>query len=102
MSGCFISTADSWQGRQESDAVTRKDLEILDGSIWAKGKTIDGVPIGDWKWFRKDGTTLRSGRFENGEQVGEWITYDKTGKRYKVTRMKSKSRKRGSAPKNLK
>jgi hypothetical protein len=63
-----------------------------DGSVWAKGKTIDGVPAGYWEWFRKDGTKLRSGRFERGEQAGEWITYDKKGAKYKVTRMKPKTK----------
>jgi antitoxin component YwqK of YwqJK toxin-antitoxin module len=59
-----------------------------DGSIWARGQTIDGVPIGYWEWFRKNGVKMRSGTFENGEQAGEWTTYDKNGEVYKVTRMK--------------
>src|SRR5262245_8150018 len=42
------------------------------GSIWAKGQTIDGVMIAYKEWFGKDGTKMRSGFFENGEQVGEW------------------------------
>jgi antitoxin component YwqK of YwqJK toxin-antitoxin module len=61
-----------------------------DGTVWAKGRTIDNVPTGYWEWFRKDGTKLRSGYFENGEQVGEWTTYDKKGKVYKVTTMKGR------------
>lgn len=56
-----------------------------DGSIWAKGKMIDGVPTGYWEWFRKDGTKMRSGYFKDGEQVGEWTTYDQQGEVYKVT-----------------
>ena len=61
-----------------------------DGSVWAKGQTIDGVPTGYWEWFRKDGTKLRSGTFENGQQVGQWTTYDRTGQIYKVTTIKPK------------
>lgn len=61
-----------------------------DGSVWAKGQTLNGVPTGYWEWFRLDGTKMRSGHFENGEQAGEWITYDKKGKKYKVTNMKPK------------
>lgn len=61
-----------------------------DGSLWAKGKSVDGVSTGYWEWFRKDGTKLRSGYFENGEQVGEWTTYDSKGAVYKVTKMKPK------------
>jgi hypothetical protein len=63
-----------------------------DGTVWAKGQTIDGVATGYWEWFRKDGTRLRSGTFEKGEQVGQWTTYDKEGLVYKVTTIKAKSR----------
>jgi antitoxin component YwqK of YwqJK toxin-antitoxin module len=59
-----------------------------DGSVWARGQTLDGTPTGYWEWFRKDGTRMRSGWFEDGRQVGEWTTYDRTGKVVKVTRMK--------------
>ena len=65
-----------------------------DGTIWAKGQTINGVMTGYWEWFRKDGTKMRSGYFENGEQVGEWTTYDKVGKVYKVTVMKPEKKKK--------
>ena len=58
-----------------------------DGSLWAKGQTIDDVPTGYWEWFRKDGTKLRSGHFKDGEQVGAWTTYDAKGKIYNVTAM---------------
>jgi antitoxin component YwqK of YwqJK toxin-antitoxin module len=51
---------------------------------------IDGVPVGYWEWFRREGTRMRSGTFENGEQVGEWTTYDKNGDVYKVTTMRPK------------
>lgn len=61
-----------------------------DGSLWAKGQTVDGVATGYWEWFRKDGSKLRSGYFEKGKQVGEWTTYDKKGEVYKVTVMKPK------------
>ena len=64
-----------------------------DGSVWAKGHTLDGVPTGYWEWFRKDGSKMRSGYFENGEQVGEWTTYDRKGEVYKVTTMKPKKKK---------
>ena len=61
-----------------------------DGSLWARGQTLDDVPTGYWEWFRKNGTKLRSGYFEAGEPVGEWITYDHSGKVYKVTSKKPK------------
>lgn len=56
-----------------------------DGSVWAKGKMVDGKCEGYWEWFRKDGTKMRSGHFQKGKQVGEWITYDAKGKKFKVT-----------------
>jgi len=57
-----------------------------DGSIWAKGRTVNGLMEGYWEWFRKDGTLMRSGYFEKDKQVGEWTTYDKSGKIVKVTK----------------
>jgi antitoxin component YwqK of YwqJK toxin-antitoxin module len=62
-----------------------------DGSLWAKGQTINDIPTGYWEWFRKDGTKLRSGHFIDGAQVGEWTTYDKLGQVYKVTQAKPKA-----------
>jgi uncharacterized protein YdhG (YjbR/CyaY superfamily) len=59
-----------------------------DGSLWAKGQTVDGQPSGYWEWYRKDGTRLRSGHFEAGRQAGEWRTYDRQGEVYKVTTLK--------------
>jgi antitoxin component YwqK of YwqJK toxin-antitoxin module len=63
-----------------------------DGSIWARGQSIQGVPTGYWEWFRKDGTKLRSGYFDDGEQAGDWTTYDRQGKVYKVTTIKPKAK----------
>jgi antitoxin component YwqK of YwqJK toxin-antitoxin module len=60
-----------------------------DGTIWAKGKTLDNEMHGYWEWYRKDGVIMRSGYFDKGLQVGEWITYDKKGNPYKVTQMKT-------------
>jgi antitoxin component YwqK of YwqJK toxin-antitoxin module len=58
-----------------------------DGSLWAKGQLMDGLPEGYWEWFRKDGTKMRSGFFKKGQQTGVWTTYDRKGRVYKVTRM---------------
>jgi antitoxin component YwqK of YwqJK toxin-antitoxin module len=63
-----------------------------DGSVWAKGQTLNGAPTGYWEWFRKDGTKMRSGYFEDGVQVGDWTTYDTKGKVYKVTTKKPKKK----------
>ncbi|MBY0376644.1 DUF1801 domain-containing protein [Patescibacteria group bacterium] len=56
-----------------------------DGTVWAKGKSKNGILEGPWKWFRKDGTIMRSGTFKKGVQVGRWVTYDKKGKEFKTT-----------------
>lgn len=61
-----------------------------DGSIWAKGETENGTPVGYWEWFRKSGIKMRSGYFKDGEQFGDWITYDKAGQVVKVTNMDKK------------
>jgi antitoxin component YwqK of YwqJK toxin-antitoxin module len=64
-----------------------------DGSVWARGQTLNGVPVGYWEWFRKQGTIMRSGTFdEAGNQIGEWITYDRSGEVHKVTDMNRKAR----------
>ena len=60
-----------------------------DGTIKARGHTVDDVLTGYWEWFRKDGTKMRSGYFEHGKQVGESTTYDAKGKVVKVMKMKS-------------
>jgi antitoxin component YwqK of YwqJK toxin-antitoxin module len=56
-----------------------------DGTVWAKGQTLNGVPTGYWEWYRKDGTRMRSGTFDDGQQVGEWTTYNREGKVHKIT-----------------
>lgn len=63
-----------------------------DGTLWARGQTLDDVPVGYWEWFRKDGTRLRSGWFENGQQTGQWTTYDKQGEPYKITHIRGKTK----------
>jgi uncharacterized protein YdhG (YjbR/CyaY superfamily) len=62
-----------------------------DGSVWAKGKIVNGKMEGYWEWFRKDGSKMRSGHFIREKQVGQWITYDKAGKVVKVTNFDKKN-----------
>lgn len=76
--------------KRASGKPTPHELHHKDGSLWARGQTLDGVPVGNWQWFRKDGTRLRSGQFEDGVQTGEWTTYDRQGEVYKVTTLKPK------------
>ena len=50
-----------------------------------RGASLDGKMHGPWKFFRRDGTVMRSGSFEHGKQVGVWRTYDRAGKLVKET-----------------
>lgn len=76
---------------QSSEAKLGEHVQYhKDGSVWAKGPTLDGVATGYWEWFRLDGSKMRSGHFENGEPTGTWTTYDKLGQVYKVTTKKPK------------
>ena len=59
-----------------------------DGSIWAKGQTVNEIPEGYWVWFRKGGTKMRSGYFKKGKQAGKWTTYDSKGRIVKITDFK--------------
>jgi antitoxin component YwqK of YwqJK toxin-antitoxin module len=71
-----------------------------DGSVWAKGQTMNDVPVGYWEWFRKEGSRMRSGTFDqSGSQTGEWTTYDRNGEVHKVTYL---TRKAGSKAKKAK
>ena len=47
------------------------------GFLQSKGAMRDGVMHGDWSWYRKDGSLMRTGRFEHGAQVGTWRTFDR-------------------------
>jgi antitoxin component YwqK of YwqJK toxin-antitoxin module len=81
---------------KQSKSALKQHIEYhKDGSVWAKGQTSNGVPVGHWEWFRKDGSRLRSGTFDDaGNQTGEWTTYDRQGAPYKVTNMSRKSTRR--------
>ena len=69
-----------------------------DGSIWGKGQILDGIPVGYWEWFRKEGTRMRSGTFDlDGAQTGEWTTYDRKGAVYKVSSMDRKKKGKGES-----
>lgn len=47
------------------------------GFLKYEGKLKDGNPHGAWKWYRIDGSLMRSGAFKSGEQSGLWVTYDR-------------------------
>ena len=73
--------------------ITKHTQYHKDGTVWASGNMVNGVPDGYWEWFRKDGVKMRSGYFTHGKQTGKWTTYDKRGKIYKVTNLTQKQKK---------
>jgi uncharacterized protein YdhG (YjbR/CyaY superfamily) len=54
-------------------------LSLYDnGQLKSKGKYRDGKMHGDWQFFRRDGSLMRSGRLEADQPVGDWITYPRS------------------------
>lgn len=58
---------------------------FADGGLKAIGRMKKGELDGNWKWFRKDGSLLRSGSFTMGEQARTWVSYTADGEVAKVT-----------------
>jgi antitoxin component YwqK of YwqJK toxin-antitoxin module len=56
------------------------------GAVQSTGQLLDGAMHGDWCFYRKDGSMMRSGSFDRGAQVGVWRTFDRTGMLVKETR----------------
>ena len=59
------------------------------GNVRYRGANVDGKMHGPWKFFRRDGSLMRSGSFANGKQVGVWRTFDAKGKLVKETEFSS-------------
>lgn len=77
---------------------SRKTTPAVDhydnGKARFRGTNLDGNMHGPWKFFRRDGSLMRSGSFERGKQIGVWRTYDKTGKVVKETDFSKKPARR--------
>jgi len=51
-------------------------MEFYDnGYLKAKGKYREGEMHGQWEFYRRDGSIMRSGELQHGSPVGEWTTY---------------------------
>lgn len=51
-------------------------LEFYDnGHLKSKGKYKDGLMHGNWEFYRRDGSLMRSGKLDRGEPVGKWQTF---------------------------
>ena len=62
------------------------------GSVRFRGANLDGNMHGPWKFFRRDGSLMRSGTFDRGKQVGVWRTYGRSGKVVKETNYPRRTR----------
>lgn len=50
------------------------------GRLRAEGPVKAGELHGTWRWYRQDGSLLRTGRFARGQRVGAWATHDRSGR----------------------
>ena len=55
------------------------------GAVRYRGANLDGEMHGEWAFFRRDGSPMRSGRFERGRHIGVWRTFDRQGRVVKET-----------------
>lgn len=55
------------------------------GNVRFRGANLESKMHGPWKFFRRDGSLMRSGSFERGKQVGVWRTYGRNGEVLKET-----------------
>ena len=62
-----------------SDHLKRDDADYDNGDPKHRGARLDGEMHGEWQFFRRDGSLMRSGEFDRGRQVGTWKTFDRSG-----------------------
>lgn len=63
-----------------ADVADGRRIECYDnGVVKAEGQMRAGQPHGDWRWFRKDGSLMRTGSYRDGEQTGLWQTWRADG-----------------------
>ena len=63
----------------------REVIKYGDGTVKARGQRLSGEMHGTWKFFRLDGSLMRSGSFDRGRQVGVWCTFTREGALVKST-----------------
>ena len=63
----------------------RELIKYGDGTVKARGQRLGGELHGAWKFFRLDGSLMRSGSFDRGRQVGVWCTFTRSGELVKST-----------------
>jgi hypothetical protein len=71
---------------QSSEVFSGKRRDYYDnGVLKSEGSMRQGEPHGAWKWYRRDGSLMRTGEFVSGSQVGRWRTFDDQGNLVKET-----------------
>ena len=55
------------------------------GKVKMSGGYLGDDMHGDWAWYRRDGSLMRTGAFDRGTQIGVWRTFDRAGKVVKET-----------------
>jgi len=63
----------------------REIIKYGDGTIKAQGQRVGGELHGAWKFYRLDGSLMRTGTFDHGRQVGVWSTFRRDGTLVKST-----------------
>ena len=63
----------------------REIIKYGNGTVKARGQRLGGDLHGAWKFFRLDGSLMRSGSFDRGRQVGVWNTFTRDGDLVKST-----------------
>lgn len=68
-----------------SDDGTDATEHYANGNVKFSGRHLAGEMHGEWRFFRTDGSLMRSGSFDRGKQIGVWRTYDRSGRVVKET-----------------
>lgn len=71
--------------RTMQDEVLLDNADYDHGGPKHRGFTLNGDMHGTWKFYRRDGSLMRSGDFDQGQQVGIWRTFDRSGAVVKET-----------------
>jgi antitoxin component YwqK of YwqJK toxin-antitoxin module len=62
------------------------------GTLKMRGSRLGDEMHGAWKWYRADGTVMRTGRFDRGTQIGVWKTFARSGRLVKETKFARRPR----------
>jgi antitoxin component YwqK of YwqJK toxin-antitoxin module len=89
--GSFHASRARTAGWQTSTVTNEPELTVdtetyASGAQKFSGFRLDGELHGTWRWYRTDGSLMRTGAFDRGKQVGTWQTFDRSGRLVRETR----------------